>query len=326
MAGVQDDRLAVAVSNAGGLGSVPCALLDGAQLDALLKRLTPSGLPINLNFFCHAMAEPVTSEEMRWRETLMPYYREFDIDPPSPSTKGARRPIDEATVDLLEAYRPAILSFHFGLPSEPLLARIRSWGATILVSATTVAEGLWLAQHGADLVIAQGIEAGGHRGHFLSNDLSLQGTTIDLVRQLRRAIDLPIVAAGGIGDRREAEKMFDAGASLVQAGTAYLLCPEATTSPVHRAAMQQPAFETAVTNLFSGRPARGAMNRLMRELGSLSTLPPAFPWASQALAPLRAQAEATGRGDFSPLWSGTTRCRYVDVDAAVITRDLAGAA
>jgi nitronate monooxygenase len=324
MAGVQDDALAIAVARAGGLGSLPCAMLSTAKLQAALQAFAPLPRPINLNFFCHTMAEPDAADEQRWREALAPYYAEYGIAPPLPSTAGARRPLDTATVDLLEAYRPQFVSFHFGLPDAALLARIKAWGATVLSSATTVEEGVWLQRHGVDAVIAQGTEAGGHRGHFLSDDLAIQPGTRELVAALSRTLAVPVIAAGGIGDRADVHAMFAAGASAVQAGTSYLLCPEATTSSVHRAALQEPARDAAVTNLFSGRPARGLVNRLMRELGALSDLPPAFPWASQALAPLRAAAEARGLDHFSPLWSGARPGVLADRNAADVTRRLMG--
>jgi nitronate monooxygenase len=324
MAGVQDESLAIAVSHAGGLGSMPCALLDRDRLDLALQRFASLSHPVNLNFFCHAMPEPDRGQEQRWREVLAPYYAEFGIEPPAPTRAGARRPIDAATVEVLERYRPRVVSFHFGLPSPELLRRIQAWGALVLASATTLDEGLWLERNGADVVIAQGIEAGGHRGHFLSADLSLQPTTRELLVQLVGALRVPVVAAGGIADRAEVDTMRALGASAVQVGTAYLLCPEATTSSVHRSALTGADTTTALTHLFSGRPARGLINRLMRDLGALSDSAPAFPWASAALAPLRAHAEALGRGDFSPLWSGTTPPRFRDVDAAAVTRALAG--
>lgn len=326
MAGVQDETLALAVSEAGGLGSVPCALLGPSQLEATLDRLALSPRPINLNFFCHDMADCEPERERRWQEALAPYYREFGIEAPEPGMGGVRRPIDAATVSLLERYRPRVLSFHFGLPASDLLARIKAWGATVLASATTLEEGRWLERRGVDAVIAQGVEAGGHRGHFLSPDLSLQTPALELVAALSRQLNLPVIGAGGVGERADVERMLAAGASAVQVGTAYLLCPEAKTGALHRAALRRGESEAALTNLFSGRPARGLVNRLMRELGPLSDLPPDFPWASPALAPLRACAEALGRDDFTPLWSGSKPGRFDGVDAATVTRRLAGIA
>jgi nitronate monooxygenase len=324
MAGVQDEALAVAVASAGGLGSMPCALLDPARLAAALQRFATLQVPINLNFFCHEMAPPDPVELARWRAALLPYYRELDIELSELGPGSARRPIDVPTVELLEQFRPRLISFHFGLPAPALLARIKAWGATVMASATTVEEGCWLERHGADIVIAQGIEAGGHRGHFLSNDLTRQTTTRELVSALSRAVKLPLIAAGGIGSRADVEAFLKAGAWGVQAGTAYLLCPEATTTPVYRSALQQPGRLTDITNLFSGRPARGMVNRLMRDLGAISPLPPSFPWASQALAPLRTAAEARGSDDFTPLWSGRNPGAFVGCEAARVTRVLAG--
>jgi nitronate monooxygenase len=324
MAGVQDEALAMAVAEAGGLGSMPCALLEPARLESALQRFASLDVPINLNFFCHRMADPDPFEAARWREALLPYYRELGIEPPEPGTSGARRPIDESTVELLERFRPRVLSFHFGLPAPALLKRIKAWGATVLASATTLTEGRWLERHGADVVIAQGIEAGGHRGHFLSDDLKRQSRTVELVAALSKALSVPVVAAGGIGSRTDVEALLEAGAAGVQAGTAYLLCPEATTTPVHRRALQQRDRTTDITNLFSGRPARGMVNRLMRDLGAMSPLAPTFPWASQSLAPLRAAAEARGLDDFTALWSGEKPNAFPGCSAAHVTRVLAG--
>jgi nitronate monooxygenase len=324
MVGVQDEALALAVLEAGGLGSLPCALLDATGLESALRRLADLPRPVNLNFFCHAMPAPDEAREARWRAALAPYYDEFGVTPPPPSTAGVRRPIDAGIVEVLAAFRPPVLSFHFGLPEPALLARIKAWGALVMASATTVEEGLWLQAHGADVVIAQGIEAGGHRGHFLSDDVALQATTAELVASLATSIALPIVAAGGIGSRQDVATLLAAGASAVQAGTAYLLCPEATTSAVHRRALAQGDRAGALTNLFTGRPARGLVNRLMRELRPMSTLPPEFPWAAQALAPLRAHAEARGLDDFSPRWSGTRPNTFPGMGAAAVTRRLAG--
>lgn len=324
MAGVQDEELAIAVAEAGGLGSMPCALLSCDQLQHAMSRFASMAQPVNLNFFCHSMADPKPAQERRWREALAPYYRELDIDASEPATAGARRPIDEATVDLLEPFRPRVVSFHFGLPATHLLRRIKQWGATTMASATTLEEGVWLERHGADVVIAQGIEAGGHRGQFLSEDTNLQPPTHELVAALVANLALPVIAAGGIASRSDVEAMLAAGALAVQVGTAYLLCPEAKTTAVHRSALRQDGRDTAVTNLFSGRPARGIVNRLMRDLGPLSDIAPAFPWASRSLAPLRARAESLGRDDFTPLWSGTRRGTFGEREATEVTRELAG--
>ena len=326
MAGVQASALAVAVSNAGGLGSLPSAQLgnDGlrAELAAIQAR---TSRPTNVNFFCHRPPTPSPEREAAWRAALAPYYSEYGIDPPLLPTGPGRTPFSAEAADLLDEFRPSVVSFHFGLPSADLLARVRATGAKILSSATTVDEARWLEARGVDAIIAQGLEAGGHRGHFLSDDLTRQPGTFALLPQIVRAVGVPVIAAGGIVDRPTVAAALALGASAVQVGTAYLLCPEATTSAVHRAALRSDgASHTALTNLFSGRPARGIVNRLMRELSPMSDLPPAFPLASAALAPLRAQAEARGRGDFSPLWAGQNSSACRDAPAGDVTRRLAG--
>jgi nitronate monooxygenase len=195
----------------------------------------------------------------------------------------------------------------------------------VWATATTVDEARWLETRGVDAIVAQGIEAGGHRGHFLSDDLTLQAPTRELVARLVGTTKVPIVAAGGIADAGAVLAVLERGAAGAMVGTAYMLCPEATTSAVHRAALAIDAArrETALTNLFSGRPARGIVNRLMRDLGPISDLAPAFPLAAAAVAPLRAAAERRGSGDFSPLWAGESDVRLRAVPAADLTRELA---
>ena len=324
MAGVQGHALAVAVSNAGGLGSLPCAMLTP---EAMRQELTAikaqTSRPYNVNFFCHTQPSPNEQRELAWREALSPYYREFGIDPAGIAAGPGRLPFSQEAADVLETFRPAVVSFHFGLPSDALLARVRGWGAKVLASATTVDEGIWLARRGVDAVIAQGVEAGGHRGMFLTDDLTTQVGTLALVRQLVKTIDRPVIAAGGIADAQGVAAAMALGAAGVQIGTAYLLCPEATTSALHRQALKsEAARHTALTNLFTGRPARGIVNRLMRELGPIGPAP-AFPLATAAIAPLRAKAESQGSGDFSPLWSGQDASGCREVGAAQLTRDLA---
>ncbi len=324
MAGVQGAALAIAVSRAGGLGSLPCAMLSAEALRTELATIAAAAGPLNVNFFCHAPPEPDPGRERAWRAALAPYYAEHAIDPDAVPAGPLRVPFDAAMADVLADVRPAVVSFHFGLPADDLLARVRAWGAKILASATTVAEARWLEARGVDAIIAQGLEAGGHRGTFLSDDLATQVGTFALVPRIARAVRVPVIAAGGIADADGVAAAMRLGAAGVQVGTAYLLCPEATTSAVHRAALASDAAETtAITNLFSGRPARGIVNRLMRELGPIATCVPAFPLASAALAPLRARAEAAGRGDFSPLWAGQHAPRCRAVPAAELTRELA---
>jgi nitronate monooxygenase len=325
MAGSQGSALAIAVSNAGGLGSLPCAMLDAQamrkELEAIRSHTTK---PYNVNFFCHAQPAPDAAREAAWRATLAPYYQEFGIDPASIPAGPGRLPFNDEAADVLEDFKPAVVSFHFGLPSSDLVVRVKRWGAKVIASATTVDEARWLEAHGADAVIAQGLEAGGHRGIFLSEDLNTQASTLALVPQVVKAVNVPVIAAGGIADRRGVAAALALGASAAQVGTAYLLCPEATTSKVHRAALKSDAARvTALTNLFTGRPARGIVNRILRELGPMSAKPPAFPLAVAAIAPLRAKAESAGSGEFSPLWSGQNAGGCREVPAAELTRSLA---
>jgi nitronate monooxygenase len=296
--------------------------------DAIRKELAAiraqTTQPYNVNFFCHTQPEPSVEREAAWRAVLAPYFAELGIDISAIPAAPARLPFDADAADVLEEFTPPVVSFHFGLPPASLLARVRGWGAKILSSATTVDEARWLEAHGADAVIAQGLEAGGHRGIFLSEDLSTQVGTFALVPQIVQAVKVPVIAAGGISDAKGVAAALALGAAGVQVGTAYLLCPEAATSAVHRAALKSDAARvTALTNVFTGRPARSIVNRIVRELGPVSAAAPAFPLAAAAVAPLRARAESLGRSDFSPLWAGqnTTGCR--EVSAALLTQALA---
>lgn len=325
MAGVQGSALTIAVSNAGGLGSLPCAMLS---LDTVHKELetivAQTNKPYNVNFFCHKQPEPNAEREAVWRTALALYYREFGIDASTIPTGPGRLPFSAEAAEVLSEYRPAVVSFHFGLPSPELVAQVRSWGAKVLSSATTVEEAIWLEANGVDAVIAQGLEAGGHRGIFLSDDLTTQMGTFALLPQVVQAVKVPVIAAGGIADAKAVAAAFVLGAAGVQVGTAYMLCPEATTSLVHRAALKSNAARhTALTNLFTGRPARGIMNRIMQEVGPLSSVAPEFPLATSAVAPLRAKAESQGSGDFSPLWSGENASGCKEIAAAELTWELA---
>ena len=325
MAGVQGSALAVAVSNAGGLGSLPCALLSRdamrGELTAIAAQTTK---PVNVNFFCHTPPAFSAERDAAWKAALAPYYRAFGIEPDSTPAASGRAPFDSEAVTLLSEFKPAVVSFHFGLPSRDLLTAVKRTGSKILSSATTVDEAVWLETHGADAIIAQGLEAGGHRGMFLSDDLTTQIGTLALVPQIVEKVSIPEIAAGAIADSRGVAAAMALGAAGVQVGTAYLLCPEATTSALHRTALKsEAARHTALTNLFTGRPARGIVNRIMRELGPISAAVPAFPLAGSAMAPLRAHAEGRGSDDFSPLWSGQNNRGCREISAGVLTRALA---
>jgi nitronate monooxygenase len=300
-------------------------MLDPATATAQISEFRRhSEAPINVNFFCHTPAIADAAREARWRERLACYYSELGLDPGAAGAAANRPPFGDAMCDGVEACRPLVVSFHFGLPGEALLRRVKQAGATVLASATTVAEARWLAERGCDGVIAQGYEAGGHRGMFLAQDIVGQPGTMALVPQIVDAVAVPVIAAGGIADGRGIAAAFALGAAGVQIGTAYLFTPESLITSLHRAALGAVSDEqTALTNLFSGRPARSIMNRLMRDLGPMSESAPAFPTAGAALAPLKAQSEAAGSADFSSLWAGQAAALGCECGAAELTRRLA---
>jgi nitronate monooxygenase len=324
MAGVQGPELAIAVCEAGALGSLPAAMLGPESLnDAIDAIRAGTDKPFNVNFFCHDVAPPDSLRELRWQRALARWYREYGLDTPTAAGPG-RNPFDAAIADLLSANPVPVVSFHFGLPPAPLLERVRGTGAKILASATTVAEARWLEDNGADVVIAQGLEAGGHRGMFQSLDVTTQCGTFSLVPQIVAAVKVPVVAAGGIADGAGVAAALTLGAAGVQVGTSFLLCPEATTSSVHREALSSHnARHTALTNVFTGRPARSIVNTAVRELGPMSPDAPPFPLAAGAMAPLRAALEARGQSDFSPLWAGQNVSGCAELPAAMIVARLA---
>jgi nitronate monooxygenase len=327
MAGVQNHGLAAAVCNAGGLGSLPAAMLAPDALHAELSALRAlTDRPFNVNFFCHTVPVPDGPRQASWHQALAPYYTQMGLDASAIPNGAGRTPFTAAAAEVLEAFRPAVVSFHFGLPASDLLARVKSWGSQVWSSATTVQEALWLQAQGVDAVIAQGLEAGGHRGMFLTDDLSTQMGSFALLPQVVHAVTVPVIAAGGIANAQGVMAAKLLGASGVQVGSAYLCSHEASTSALHRAALQSPAAQhTALTNLFSGRPARGIVNRVMRELGPLCPQAPPFPLATAGMAPLRAAAEAAGSSDFSPLWAGQNAASARSASAADITQDFAAA-
>jgi nitronate monooxygenase len=325
MAGNITPELVIAVSEAGGLGSLAGAQYDLAQARAALAAVRAgTKRPVNMNFFCHTPPKADAARSLRWREALAGYYREFGLEGAAVPAAAGRAPFDAGFCELVEAFRPEVVSFHFGLPEPGLLRRVRDTGAKIIASATNVAEAVWLEQHGCDAVIAMGLEAGGHRGNFLSDDITRQVGTFALVPQVVDAVRVPVIAAGGIADARGIVAALTLGASAVQIGTAYLFTPEARVQAAHRAALKTARDDsTALTNLFTGRPARGIFNRLMREIGPISDLAPEFPTAGGALAPLRAKTEPMGKGDFMNLWSGQAAALAVEMPAGALTRHLA---
>ncbi|UFH54150.1 nitronate monooxygenase family protein [Spirosoma sp. KNUC1025] len=325
MAGPGSAELAVAVAEAGGLGSLPCALLSAEQIRTAVTTIRQwTTRPVNLNFFCHTPPPIDLERESRWRKQLEPYYFELGIDPKEPIPTSNRAPFDAALCDLVVELKPEVISFHFGLPATELVERVKAAGIKIIASATTVDEARWLEQHGCDAIIAQGIEAGGHRGMFLSSDISTQVGTMALLPQVVDAVSIPVIAAGGIADARGIVAALTLGASAVQIGTAYLFCPEANVPPLHREALRNAKDNsTAITNVFTGRPARSIVNRIVRELGPMSETAPLFPLAGGALMPLRAKTEPMGSSDFMSLWSGQSAHLGRELPAGQLTKLLA---
>lgn len=325
MAGASGVDMAVAVGEAGGLGSLPCAMLDPATARSHLQAIRQrSAKPLNVNFFAHEPYRADPRRDRAWKAHLAPYYEALGVDPATAAPSAARTPFDAAMCEVVEEFSPKVVSFHFGLPAPSLVERVRATGAVIAGSATTVMEARWLEDHGCDVIIAQGCEAGGHRGMFLSDDIATQPGTFALVPQVASAVRVPVVAAGGIVDGRGIAAAFALGAAAVQIGTAYLLTPESLISDLHRQALRGARDDsTALSNVFTGRPARGILNRVMREVGPMSPLAPAFPAAGAALAPLKAASERSGSSDFSAMWSGQCAPPDRDTDAAALTRFLA---
>ena len=328
MAGAMDAELVIAVAEAGGLGSLPSALLSPEkareQVQIIRQRVRA---PLNMNFFCHTPIDLTKEAEARWKQRLTGYYTEHGLDPAAPVNAANRAPFDAAFCEVVEELKPEIVSFHFGLPEPSLLKRVKAAGCLVISSATTVKEAVWLEQHGVDAVIAQGAEAGGHRGMFLTDKISEQPGTFALVPQVADAVKVPVIAAGGIADGRGIAAAFALGASGVQVGSAYLRCPESKVSAGGRKVLAEARDDsTVITNVMTGRPARGVQNRLMREAGPISPDAPPFPHAATALAPLKAAAEKQGKVDFTNLWAGQAVALGREVPAAELTRDLAKSA
>ena len=328
MAGVMDQDLAIAVAQGGGLASLPCAMISAdkarEQVGILRQRVSA---PVNLNYFCHTPVDADPAREAGWRKRLTPYYQELGLDPAASVTAANRAPFDEAMCAVVEELKPEVVSFHFGLPPAAMMKRIKASGAIVLASATIVKEAIWLEQHGADVIIAQGAEAGGHRGMFLTENIHEQPGTFALVPQVVDAVKVPVIAAGGIADGRGIAAAFALGASAVQIGSAYLRCPESKVSAPARALFKQSGDDsTVITNVMTGRPARGVANRLMREVGPISPDAPAFPHAATALGPLKAAAEKLGKVDFTNVWAGQAIGMGTDMPAAELTRALAKSA
>ena len=327
MAGIMDAELVIAAAQGGALGSLPCAMISAEkareQVNIIRQRVSA---PVNMNFFCHSPIDADAESQARWKQRLEPYYKELGVDPAAPINAANRAPFDAAMCEAVEELRPEVVSFHFGLPDEALLERVKAAGCIVIGCATIVKEAIWLEENGADVIIAQGAEAGGHRGMFLTDDIAGQPGTFALVPQVVDAVKVPVIAAGGIADGRGIAAAFALGAAGVQIGSAYLRCPESKVTPLARVALAQARDDsTVITNVMTGRPARGIANRVMREVGPISADAPAFPHAATAHGPLKAAAEKLGKVDFTNLWAGQAIRLGREMPAAELTRALAGA-
>jgi nitronate monooxygenase len=328
MAGVVDADLVIAAAQGGALGSLPCAMISvekaREQINIIRQRVSA---PVNMNFFCHKAVDADPAREAGWRRLLAPYYRELGLDPATPVNAANRAPFDAAMCELVEELKPEVVSFHFGLPDQALLKRVKAAGCLVMACATIVREAVWLEQHGVNAIIAQGAEAGGHRGMFLTDDIAEQPGTFALVPQVVDAVKVPVIAAGGIADGRGIAAAFALGAAGVQIGSAYLRCPESrVTAPARVALAEARDDATVITNVMTGRPARGVANRVMREVGPISPDAPAFPHSATAFGPLKAAAEKLGKVDFTNLWAGQALRLGREMPAAELTRELAAAA
>jgi nitronate monooxygenase len=325
MAGAIDAELAIAVAQGGGVPSVPCAMISPEKAREQVKIIRQRvSAPINLNFFCHEAVDSDPAREKVWRQRLAPYYREHGLDPSAPINAANRAPFDGAFCDAVEELKPEIVSFHFGLPEARLLDRVKATGAVLMASATIVREAVWLEERGVDIVIAQGAEAGGHRGMFLTDNIAEQVGTFALLPQVADAVKVPVIAAGGIADGRGIAAAFALGASGVQVGSAYLRCPESKVVALARQALAAANDEsTVITNVMTGKPARGVANRAMREVGPISADAPAFPHSATAFGPIKQAAEKAGKVDFTNMWAGQAVRLGRDIPAAELTRAIA---
>lgn len=318
MAGTSTPGLAATVSNAGGMGSLGLGNLSVEAARKQIRQLQQlTDKPFNINFFCHADDPADAARDHNWLKRLQPWFAEFAAQPPAQLDKGYGSFIgNRAMLDMLLEERPPVVSFHFGLPDADAIAALQQAGIFLMGCATSLEEACMIEAAGLDAVIAQGYEAGGHRGLFDPKQES--GLLLDdLLAQLKDTIELPVVATGGLMDGKDISRVLAAGASAAQLGTAFISCPESAAPQAYRdQLLSDNAQETAVTAIFSGRPARGMVNRSHREIGPYAAELAGYPQAYSAAKALHAAAVAKGSHDFAPYWAGTSAHRSRALPAA----------
>jgi nitronate monooxygenase len=328
MAGVSTPALALAVSRAGALGSLatgatPAASAVGQQL-AELQAATDK--PFNVNVFCHRPAPPNADRDAQWLTYLRPFFEELDSEPPASLTEVYPSfLLNDALLNVLVTARPKVVSFHFGLPTAAQTRALRQAGVLLLACVTSLAEGQAAVALGVDALVAQGIEAGGHRGVFDTTTIDTRLPALTLTRQLAQALPLPIITAGGLMTGADIAAALRAGAAAAQLGTAFIACPESGASIAYRTALlQQPPLPTAMTEVISGRPARGLVNRFMRDVDQPGR--PAVAAYSRAYVAgkaLVAAAQQAGEPGFAVQWAGTGVGRARALPAAELVHLLA---
>lgn len=307
MAGVATPQLAAEVTNAGALGSLGLGASTLAQARQLIvETRAMTSKPINVNVFCHAPARRDADGEAAWLAHLAPLFDEAGIPvPPSLEEIYTSFVEDEDAFRMLLELHPAVVSFHFGLPSKERIAALRQAGIRTMATATNVREARQIEDAGVDAIVAQGVEAGGHRGMFDPEAIDERLSTAVLVRLLVKRSRLPVIAAGGIMDGAGIRAMLDLGAVAAQLGTAFILCPESAANAAYRANLKsERAAVTRLTAALSGRPARGIVNRLIVHGDAAGATPAAYPVAYDAAKQLHAAAAKAGKHEFAAHWAG----------------------
>jgi len=304
MAGATTPEMAAAAANAGALGSLGCAMFAPERIkhEAQLTKAL-SNRSINLNFFVHASPEQDQGKTTAARDNLAPWYERMGAGEVPDAVEG-HVPFNDAACDAVLEASPKVVSFHFGLPDTAIVDRVKQAGIVVLSSATSVAEARWLVDRGVDAVIAQGYEAGGHSGWFLPRGASNVAGTMALVPRIVDAVDVPVIAAGGIADGRGIAAALMLGAAGVQIGTAFLTTPESMVAPIHKTELLNASGDdTMLSKAFSGRNARTVVNDYASEMDNVKDWPD-FPLVNAMTGPLRKTSAETGKPDAVALWSG----------------------